>query len=148
MRLPFRTATAAAPAGAFWSEAAPRRRSRNRTVLFALLALLGLVLAYTAAVTGMPRLGGAADTLLALSPDTPGAAVTPSPTAEPWLRVPYVQRVHPPFPGAVIDDARFLAGGAVVLTVHFPPGPWREAWLFDAPAPAGAGSGSVDRNRD
>ena len=64
------------------------------------------------------------------------------PVLEPWLAVPATQRLHPPFPGAVVDDARFLDGGeALALTVRFPPDPGREAWRFRLPPPAAPGRG-------
>jgi hypothetical protein len=51
--------------------------------------------------------------------------------AELWLRRPQVHRLRPPYPGAVLADARFLADGRVVLAVELPPSGERQLWLAD-----------------
>src|SRR5204863_2195795 len=44
---------------------------------------------------------------------------------------PEVERLRPPFPGTGIADARFLADGAVALTVAAPRGAERQLWRVD-----------------
>ncbi|MCX6022685.1 MAG: PEGA domain-containing protein [Chloroflexi bacterium] len=56
--------------------------------------------------------------------------------AELWLRVPRVQRLRPIFPGAAIAHASFLNDGRVAISVAFPPGDDRQAWLLDGHAGA------------
>ncbi|HEY8745832.1 MAG TPA: hypothetical protein VIU62_22320, partial [Chloroflexota bacterium] len=46
-----------------------------------------------------------------------------------WLRTPAVQQLRPPFPGASITNAGFLADGRVALTVALPPGTERQIWI-------------------
>jgi hypothetical protein len=48
-----------------------------------------------------------------------------------WLRTPAVQQLRPPFPGASIANAGFLADGWVALTVALPPGNERQLWVRD-----------------
>jgi PEGA domain len=45
-----------------------------------------------------------------------------------WQRNPAVQQLRPPFPGAGITNAGFLADGRVTLTVALPPGTERQVW--------------------
>ena len=44
-----------------------------------------------------------------------------------------------------MEDARFLEGGELALTVRFPPDPGREAWVLELPAPETPGGGSLRR---
>ncbi len=46
-----------------------------------------------------------------------------------WLQTPTVQRLKPPFPGASVADATFLADGSVALAVTLPPGSDHELWV-------------------
>ena len=46
-----------------------------------------------------------------------------------WLQMPTVQRLKPPFPGASVADATFLADGSVALAVTLPPGSDHELWV-------------------
>jgi hypothetical protein len=124
-----------APAGAARQPGArpPGQRRRRLAALLATPAALGVALACRPAPgreAGRPP------------PEAPpaGATVAPATAAaahvERWLAVPATQRLHPPFPGAVVDDVRFLDGGeALALTLRFPPGPGREAWRFRLPGP-------------
>ena len=75
----------------------------------------------------------------------PGSAGQGPASAEPWLATPLLQRLHPPLPGALVEDARFLEGGELALTVRFPPDPGREAWVLELPAPETPGGGSLRR---
>ena len=55
--------------------------------------------------------------------------VTTALAAELWLRTPRVQRIRPTFPGAVIEQAGFLADGRVALLVALPAGEERQLWV-------------------
>jgi len=46
-----------------------------------------------------------------------------------WLQTPTVQRLKPPFPGASVADATFLADGSVALAVTLPSGSDHELWV-------------------
>ena len=59
------------------------------------------------------------------------AGQTTAVRAELWLRTPKVQRLRPPFPGAIITNASFLRDGQVAVTITVPPGDERQLWLLD-----------------
>lgn len=46
-----------------------------------------------------------------------------------WLRSPAADQIRPPFPGAAIATAGFLADGRVALVVAMPPGDDRQLWV-------------------
>ena len=45
-----------------------------------------------------------------------------------WRRLPVVEPLRPPFPGATIADAKFLATGHVALQIALPPGSDHQLW--------------------
>jgi len=61
---------------------------------------------------------------------TPRAGVTTTLQADLWRRLPQLDRLRPPLPGAAIQHADFLADGGVVLILSLPPGEERQAWLL------------------
>lgn len=62
-----------------------------------------------------------------------------------WRKTPIVRAIHPSFPGATIQNARFLDDARVVLIETIPTGDTYQAWILDRTGTMTAiGTGDVD----